>query len=106
MKLKQLLILVLIALCGNILLTFSQLPTYLGFSRSETQEFQSLLQEKKLVINQLKEEILVIESNLLECELSNALLDDKAENFETLLDEKYLELDRLAEKMRKMKDAR
>lgn len=47
----------------------------------------------------LKEEILQLESNLLELELVFSEKDDQVENFETLLDEKYVELDNMSQKV-------
>ena len=103
MKIKQLLILVLIVLCGNILLTFTHLPNYLGLSPKGVDERSIPPNTSEILIDQLKGEILAIESKLLECELNNTELNYQMENFETLLDEKYVELDRLAKKMREMK---
>lgn len=52
----------------------------------------------------LKKEILQLESNLLELELVFAEKDIQVDNFETLLDEKYVELDNMNKKVRSMED--
>jgi len=52
----------------------------------------------------LKEEILQLESNLLELELVFGEKDLQVENFETLLDEKYVELDNMTNKVRQMEE--
>ncbi|MEM6799900.1 MAG: hypothetical protein AAF696_00775 [Bacteroidota bacterium] len=58
------------------------------------------------VVNEenLKQEIIQLESNLLELELVFKEKDEQVDNFETLLDEKYVELDNMSKKVRTLEE--